>query len=216
MFSTPKFIWFLVLLALLLAGCAPGSPTLIASYPHPSDPANPPRPQPTALNNSSRLSIEVDNVSYATSQAIDLAQSYGGYVVDRDGHGEGTEQVANLILAVPTSGAERLRRALAGLGQVIDQTTWSDRSGCITCTETSYIYLELIPRPPTWVEKPPASRDQNWSPAWTLRRAWQVTTGIFTFLLDGLIWIAVVVGPFALIGWGILALVRRARHKHLS
>jgi hypothetical protein len=211
MFSTPRFVRFLIFLALLLPGCAPGSATLIASYPHPSDPANPPRPQPTALNNSSRLSIEVDDVSFAASQAIDLAQSYGGWVVDRFCRGEGAEQVSNLILAVPASGAERLRRALAGLGQVIDQTTWSDASGCITCAKTSYIYLELTPRPPAWVAEPPASHDQNWSPAWTFQRAWQVTAGIFTFLLDGLIWIAVVAGPFVLIGLGILYLVPRAR-----
>jgi hypothetical protein len=210
MFSTPKFVRCLILLALLLAGCAPGSATMIASYPHPSDSTNP-RPQPTALNNSSRLSLQVDDVPYATSQAIELAQSYGGWVVDRYCRGEGADQVANLILSVPASSADRLRRALSGLGQVINQTSWTNYSGCITCSEISYIYLELTPRPPTWVEEPPASRSSDWSPAWTLRHAWQVTAGIFTFLLDGLIWIAVVAGPFVLIGLGILALVRRAR-----
>ena len=216
MFSTPKFVWFLILFTLLLAGCDPGAATMIASYPHPSDIANP-RPQATALNNSARLSLEVDDVPYAVNQAIDLAQRYGGWVVDCDCRGEGAGQVANLVLGVPASSAERLHRALAGLGQVIDQTTWTDYSGCITCAEISYIYLELAPRPPTWVDEPPVTpRDQNWSPAWTLRRAWQVTAGIFTFLLDGLIWIAVVAGPFVLIGLGILVLVRRARHKNLS
>jgi hypothetical protein len=209
MFTPPKFVRFLILLALLLSGCAPGSATMIASYPQAN--ANAPRPQATALNNSTRLSLQVDDVSYATSQAIDLAQSYGGWVVDRYCRGEGAEQVANLILAVPASAAERLRRTLTGLGQVTDQVSWTDHSGCITCAETSYIYLELTPRPPTWVEKPPASRSSDWSPAWTLRHAWQVTAGIFSFLLDGLIWIAVVAGPFVLIGLGILYLVRRAR-----
>jgi hypothetical protein len=215
MCSTPKFVRFLILLALLLAGCAPGSATLIASYPHPSD--NSPRPLPTALNNSSRLSLEVDDVSYTAGQAIDLAQSYGGWVIDRYCRGEGADQVANLILAVPASAAERLRRTLTSLGQVIDQTTWTGDARCITCAETSYIYLELAPHPPAWVDAPPATpRGQNWSPALTLQHAWQVTAGIFTFLLDGLIWIAVVAGPFVLIGLGILYLVRRARHKNLS
>jgi hypothetical protein len=211
MFSTPKFVRCLILLALLLAGCAPGSATMIASYPR--NVANAPRPQATALNNSSRLSLQVDDVSYATSQAIDLAQSYGGWVVDRSCRGEGADQVANLILAVPASGAERLHRTLISLGRVIDQTSWTNYSGCSTCSEISYIYLELTPYPypPARVDAPPASRDQNWSPAWTFRRAWQVTAGIFSFLLDGLIWIAVVAGPFVLIGLGILYLVRRAR-----
>jgi hypothetical protein len=212
MCSTPKIAWFLALV-ILLAGCAPGSATLIASYPQTM--ANP-RPQPTALNNSSRLALEVDDVPSAATQAIDLAQSYGGWVVDSYCRGEGADQVANLILAMPASGAERLRRALSGLGQVVDQTTWSDQTGCISCAEVSYIYLELTPRPPVWVDAPPANRDQNWSPAWTFRRAWQVTADIFTFLLDGLIWIGVVAGPFVLIGLGILFLVRRARHKNLS
>ncbi len=109
---------------------------------------------------------------------------------------------------MPASSAERLRRALSGLGQVVDQTSWTDHSGCITCAEVSYIYLELTPRPPAWVDEPPAPRNSDWSPAWTFQRAWQVTAGIFTFLLDGLIWIAVVAGPFVLIGLGILYLVR--------
>jgi hypothetical protein len=211
MFFTPKFVLFLIILILLLAGCAPGSATMIASYPHPSDVANAPRPQATALNNSSRLSLEVDDVSYATSQAIDLAQSYGGWVVDRYCRGEGAGQVANLILAVPASGAERLRQTLTGLGQVFDQTSWSDDAGCSTCSEISYVYLELTPYPPARVDVPPILHDQNWSPAWTFRQAWQVTASIFSFLLDGLIWIAVVAGPFVLIGLSILYLVRRAR-----
>ncbi len=88
MFTPPKFAWFLAL-AILLAGCAPGSATMIASYPQTM--ANP-RPQPTALNNSSRLALEVDDVPSATSQAIDLALSYGGYVVDRNCRGEGADR----------------------------------------------------------------------------------------------------------------------------
>ncbi len=218
MFSTPKFVRFLILLALLLAGCAPGSATLIASYPQSTDYV--PRPQATALNNSSRLSLKVDDVPYATSQAIDLALRYGGYVVDRDCHGEGAHLVANLVLAVPPYNGAQLRRTLADLGQVINQTTWTSADGCVSCPGVSYIYLELTPQPLAWVDRPPSTRDdphdQNWSPAWTLRRAWQVTASIFAFLLDGLIWIAVVAGPFVLIGLGILFLVRRARRKNLS
>ena len=219
MFPTPKFTWFLAVLALLLAGCAPGSATMIASYPQNID--SPSLPEATALNNSSRLSLEVDDVPYATDQAIDLAQRYGGWVVDRDCRGEGADQVANLVLAVPASSSERLRQALSGLGQVVDQATWTQDRGCATCAEVSYIYLALSPHPSTWSNVPPAppdtpSHDQNWIPAWTFQRAWQVTASIFTFLLDGLIWIAVVAGPFVLIGLGILVLVRRARHKKLS
>ena len=164
MCATPKFAWFLAL-AILLAGCAPGSATLIASYPQTM--ANP-RPQPTALNNSSRLALEVDDVPFATTQAIDLALTLrrvrGRPRLPRRG-----PQVANLILGVPASSAERLRRALSGLGQVVDQTSWTDHSGCITCAEVSYIYLELTPRPPAWVDKPPAPRNSDWSPAWTFQ-----------------------------------------------
>ena len=217
MFSTPKFVRFqawLVLLALLLAGCAPGSATMIASYPQST--AYVPRPQATALNNSNRLTLQVDDVPYATSQAIDLAQRYGGWVVDRDCRGEGADQFANLVLAVPAYNGERLRRMLFGLGQVIDRDTWSAATGCVSCPDVSYIYLELTPYPPAPVAAPSLHPDQNWNPAWTLRHAWQVTAGIFTFLLDGLIWIAVVAGPFVLIGLGILVLVRRAQRKNLS
>lgn len=210
MLSTPKFAWYLVLLALLISSCAPGAPRLIATSPQDSVPA--PRPTPTVLNHSTRLSLEVEDVPSAAGQAIDLAQRYGGWVIDRSCRGEGAYQVINLILAVPVSNSERLRRALSGLGRVNDQNAWNDYAGCATCSDVSYIYLELSPRPPTWVEVPPVTREESWSPAWTFRRAWQVTAGIFTFLLDGLIWIVVVGGPFVLIGLGILALIRRARH----
>jgi len=209
MFTTPKFAWYLAVLALLLAGCAPGAATLIASYPRDSAPAY--RPTPTSLYNSTHLSLEVDDVPSAANQAIDLAQRYGGWVIDRSCRGTGMDQIVNLILAVPPSNSARLRRALIGLGRVFDQDAWNETSGCTACSDVSYIYLELNPRPPAWIEEPPAPGQDSWNPAWTLRRAWQVTATIFTFLLDVLIWLAVVAGPFVLIGLGILALIRRAR-----
>ena len=204
MISTRKFAWYLVLLALLLAGCAP---RLIAASP--LNIASGPRPTPTVMNSSTRLSLEVDDVPSATNQAIDLAQRYGGWVIDRSCQGDGPDQVANLILAVPPSNGERLRQVLAGLGQVVDQDNWNDYSGCSTCSEASYIYLALSAR--RWVEAPPAAQVESWSPAVTFRRAWQVTASIFAVLLDGLIWVVVVGGPFVLIGLGIRAIVRRTR-----
>jgi hypothetical protein len=207
MLSTPKIFCYLTLLALLLAGCAPrliaASPLKIASAP---------RPAPTLVNNSTRLSLEVDDVPSAAYQAIDLALRYGGWVIDRSCRGTGIYQVANLILGVPPSNGERLRRALTGLGQVYDQDAWDDTRGCSTCSDVSYIYLELSPRLPAWDDAaPPAPGRPNGGPAGTLRNAWLVTASIFTFLLNVLIWIVVVAGPFVLIGLGILALVRRFR-----
>ena len=212
MFSTPKFDQFLILLALLLAGCAPGSATMIASYPQNSRP----RPAPTALNDSTRLSLQVNDVPSAADQAIDLTQRYSGWVIDRSCRGAGMDQIIELVLAVPPANHERLRRALLGLGQVVDQAIWDGAGGCSTCADTSYIYLELNPSAQAWEAVPPAPGDGSGNPAETFYRAWQVTAAIFTFLLNILIWIVVVGGPFVLIGLGILALVRRARHKPLS
>jgi hypothetical protein len=214
MFSPPKFAWYLAVLALLLAGCAPGAPTVIASYPR--NIANQPRPAPTALDNSTRLSLQVDDVLAATDQAIDLTQQYGGWVIDRSCRGAGVDQIVNLVLAVPPANHARLRRALLGLGRIVDQDAWDDTGGCSTCADTSYIYLELYPSAQPWDAVPPAPGEESGNPAETFYRAWQVTAAIFTFLLNILIWIFVVVGPFVLIGLGILALVRRARHKPLS
>jgi hypothetical protein len=205
MFSNRKFTACLALI-LLLAGCAP---RLIASSP--LNIASAPRPLPTLMYTSARLSVEVDDVPSAASQAIDLAQRYGGWVIDRACRGTGRNQIINLVLSVPASNRERLRRALTGLGRVYDQAAWNDASGCSNCSDAAYIYLELSPSNWVWGEQPPTPPGDSRGPAETFRRAWQVTAAIFTFLLDVLIWIAVVAGPFVLIGLGILALVRRAR-----
>jgi hypothetical protein len=209
MVSTRKFAWYLAVLALLLASCAPGAPTVIASYPR--NIANQPRPAPTALNNSTRLSLQVNDVPSAADQAIDLAQQYDGWVIDRSCRGAGIDQIVNLVLAVPQANHERLRRALLGLGQIVDQDAWDNTGGCSTCADVSYIYLELNPSVQAWDAVPPAPGEGSGNPTDTFRRAWQVTAAIFTYLLNILIWIMVVGGPFVLIGMGILALVRRFR-----
>ncbi len=194
-------------LVLLLAGLTACAPRLIASSP--LNVASAPRPRPTALDNSIRLSIEVDDAPSAASQAIDLAQRYGGWVVDHSCRGGCLDQVTGLVLAVPASNSERLLRALSGLGRVYDQEAWNLDYGCSTCSDVAYIYLELCPR--RFDAEPALSHEDSWDPAATFRRAWQVSASIFTFLLDILIWLAVVAGPFILIGLGILFLIRRAR-----
>jgi membrane protein required for beta-lactamase induction len=44
-----------------------------------------------------------------------------------------------------------------------------------------------------------------------LADAWGVFTAIFGFILDVLIWVIVVIGPFALMGWALSAWIRRRR-----
>jgi hypothetical protein len=50
-------------------------------------------------------------------------------------------------------------------------------------------------------------------PLVTLAKAWDVFLYIFGFILDVLIWVTVVGGPFLLIGWIVLKLIRRRQRR---
>jgi len=212
MFSTPKFDQFLILLALLLAGCAPGSATMIASYPQNSRP----RPAPTALNDSTRLSLQVNDVPSAADQAIDLTQRYSGWVIDRSCRGAGMDQIIELVLAVPPPTTSACAGRCLAWGRSSTRPSGT-APAAVQPVRTRVISTWSSTRPlrrGTLSRLPPA-REVVTRPR-PSNRAWQVTAAIFTFLLNILIWIVVVGGPFVLIGLGILALVRRARHKPLS
>jgi hypothetical protein len=47
----------------------------------------------------------------------------------------------------------------------------------------------------------------------TFQRAFGVFVNIFGFLVDIVIWVGVVIGPFLLIGWGIWSAIKRLHRQ---
>ena len=70
----------------------------------------------------------------------------------------------------------------------------------------SHITLHLRPR---LVSVPPIDPIEGWDPVRTFQNAFAVFVRIFGFMVDILIWITVVLGPFILVTWLGFLLVRR-------
>ena len=69
--------------------------------------------------------------------------------------------------------------------------------------------VHFIPDPPLFTL--PRLPDTGWSPLRTFARAFGLFATIFTFILDLVIWLTVVVGPFILMALGARYLARRLR-----
>jgi hypothetical protein len=194
------------LLAVSMASCSGGNtPRQIAAYPQST---SYPRPGFTRVYDSS-LELEVVDVDEAEDRATFLAYQAGGWVLDSYYWQQGGCRGTMLVLAVPTSRSAAVWQDLLDLGTPLQE----QRSNRVISTvgedlnTPAYITIQLQERD----GKLPACPTFGWCPPHTLDKAWYVFTSIFSFLLDMLIWIAVLLGLFVLIGVGLWALVRRIR-----
>jgi hypothetical protein len=202
---------------LLLAACSSAAPQLIASYPSDEQPIligkHPAPPEPAVYVQDAYLEMEVSNVERASERAEEAANQYGGYLVSAQTWRQDGKQIAALTLAVPAAQFEGALRELKNLGSVKSERIsgeWVEAGpGDNTWTVYSQINLSLYPRTVAW----PSLPRTGWDPAHTFRSALQVCVTVFGFLVDILIWLVVVVGPFVLIGWGGLTLYRRAQKR---
>jgi hypothetical protein len=197
------------LVAVGLAACSPGAaPQLISSYPLYGTPG--PGAPPGRVYNTS-LYIEVSDVDDAARQATRLAVGVGGYLVSAQSWSQDERPHTALVLAVPPSNFDGLRQSLIGLGRLLGEQLTSQPapypSEWPQPTSTISVTFAARPARPDW----PALPSLGWSPARTFNQAFGVFAAIFTFLLNVLIWISVVVGPFVLMGLGLRWLVRRMR-----
>jgi len=200
--------WFLRLWALLAVGltaCSGATPQLIGSYPLYGTPG--PSVPPARIYNTN-LDIEVSDVDYAAQQAARLAVGVGGYLVSSQSWYQNDRLHTALILAVPASQFDGLRRSLIGLGRLLGEQVTSQSapypSEWPQPSSTISVMFDATPSLPTMP-------NLGWSPAQTFSQAFGVFAAIFTFLINVVIWISVVVGPFVLIGLGLRWLVRRIR-----
>jgi hypothetical protein len=211
-----RLIWFAAsILPLALAACSgSATPQLIGSYPKDagSSPTYPPPPANLLVVYNAYLELEVSNTDSASDRAIQAAYDRGGYLVSSQSWYQGERKYTTLTLAVPVAQFESTRKALLRLGTLISETTYgelvSTRSGVTNWNTFSNITVQLRSTPAVELPSLPST---GWNPARTLERAFTVFASIFTFLVDIVIWIAVIVGPFVLMGYGARSLLRRIR-----
>lgn len=213
--SPRAFCWLILLLLVVLPACGSRTPQLIGSYPKAASPTYPPPPANLLLVYNAYWELEVSNVDSAAQRAAQIAYDRGGYLASSQAWYQGDEKYATLTLAVPAAQFDSARQALLGLGTLKSESVSGSLvnagSGANGWNTFSNITLQLRQAPPAF--RLPSFPTFGWSPARTFAQAFGVFASMFAFLVDILIWAAVVIGPFVLMGLGLRALLRRVRPR---
>ena len=211
--------WFipLALLVLICTACTAsgeaGEPQQIAAHPKNTPIAvAPPLPERAVLVYHLYLELQVSNVDAAASRAEDLAYRHGGYLVSTQSWYVDGRQNTTLVMAVPTANFESLRRDLRGLGKLNSENISGELVQPYPRVQVPYSHITLHLRPST-LGLPPIAPRIGWDPVRTFQSAFAVFLKVFGFLADILIWVAVVIGPFALFFWLGIVLTRRLRSR---
>jgi hypothetical protein len=160
------------------------------------------------------LDLSVANVATAAEQAEALAYNHGGYVSASAIWYQGDQLHVTLTLAVPLATYDALYAAVVGLGALEHESvrsTLADDGTASPWNRFSSITVHFAPAARAW--HLPRLPDWGWNPLTTFRAAFAVFSGLATFILDIVIWLAVVVGPFVLLAFGLRALARRWRPR---
>jgi len=202
-------ITFVVLLVCLLlttaSGCAgkrDGGPSLIGAYPSGRDYAEyiVPLPEPAVIVYHAMLEMRVRSISNAFEEIKDLAHEYGGYITTAQIWYEDRDANATVVVSVPVYNFDLIYDELMRIGILESENIrgeldsypahghdkWVMSTITLNLSERSTLHLPDFP---------------DWHAANTFRQAFGVVAVIFRFLFDAVIWIVVVLGPFALIGW---------------
>lgn len=209
----------LIALAFVLAACGgSATPQLIGSYPQGTDAGAPAESWSSPAANvlvvyNAHLELEVSDTDWAADRAKQYAYDHGGYLVSSQSWYRDGRRHYTLTLAVPVARFESLRGDLLSLGTLLNESVSGDlepvgegESGWNTY---SHITVQLRPAAAS-ISLPPVSTG-GWNPARTFGQAFGVFASIFTFLVDAVIWVTVVIGPFVLMGLGIRSLIKRWR-----
>lgn len=199
----------LFLIALSVAACSgSATPQLIAAYPGGSQGSNnvtgPNIFIPTPAPCSAFVEIEVPNLEIAAGKASELAASYGAYVTSLQSWTDNHYKLTSLTMVAPQPEFISLRSRLLGLGSPLDNSLLGNPD----YSSLAYCQISL-----TLAQKTSGLPSISWNPIHTLKNALSVSISIFGFLVDALIWIVVILGPFALMALGVRGLLQR-RSKH--
>ena len=202
-----KLTLLILLLSINLLACSTSNgPEQIAVYPQePAIAVYPHQTEKKRIYNAT-LEVEVSKVERTAERAKDIAFEQGGYLVSSRSWFQDGEKQMTLVLAVPAHRFEIAYSELLRLGSLKGEWISSEllENGNLNWDVFSEITLYLHPRE----SKMPAFTFPNWRPVRTIEKAWEVFISIFGFLVDIVIWIVVVAGPFVLIGWSTKRLIQ--------
>ena len=197
-----KFSLIIALLIGLFTACSQAdSPEQIAAYSKDEPIAvYPLSPESTLIYNAT-LDMEVSNVERATERAKEIAFEAGGYLISAQSWYRDGEKHTTVVLAVPAYRFDLVRDDLMRLGKLSGEWISSelDSHGSGTPDKYAQITIYLHPRE----TRLPKISLPNFRPVRTIEKAFMVFVSIFGFLLDIVIWVIVVAGPFILIGLGV-------------
>jgi hypothetical protein len=196
-----------LLLGVFLTACSnAGAPDQIAVYSMEKPIAVYPHPPESTLIYNATLDMEVSDVERAAERAQQIAFEAGGYLISAQSWYRDGEKHSTMVLAVPVYRFDLVRENLLRLGKLSGEWISSELTspGSSTSQQYSQITVYFHPRE----SRLPKISLPNFHPLNTIERAFGVFASIFGFILDILIWIIIVVGPFILIGLGIRRLVR--------
>jgi hypothetical protein len=195
----------LVVASLLIYGCAASQePKLIAAFPNQgqsSAPQPPSAPEQFVYNAS--LELQVLNPQSSAEKARKLAEAYAGYLVSSQTYRWQNGEQVTVVLAVPAASYERLHADLLQLGRLVSERVSGGWEGSGLGV---YSEITLTFTPGFWAQW---EWPGGWNPGRTFQQAWGVFIAIFGFLVDILIWVAVVLGPFALLGYLVYRILQR-------
>lgn len=207
-----KLAFSILLLAILSVACSSSEgPEQIAAFPIETPIAISPRYPETALVYNATLDLEVSNVERAAERAKEIAFEQNGYLVSSQSWYQDGKKHMSVVLAVPAFHFDDSRDELLRLGSVVGEWIASElisNEGDYWDTYSQFT-LYLHPKESAF----PQISLPEWRPVRTFEKAWEVFVSIFGFLLDIVIWVVVVAGPFLLIGWGIKRLIQWRQKK---
>ncbi len=207
--SRTRFLVFAGMLFVLLSSLAACSslsaPRQIATYPL-STPFSQPDTWP-AYN--IYLELEVPDVASAADSAILLAYQAGGMLVDSQSWRQDGDNHNTLVLAVPSGHAATFERALLELGRPVQEQPGSQVMDWPVEGRDGYVYFTVYFQ--FRQETLPPFPQSDWAPMRILARAWSVSVSILGFLLTVLICLAIIIGPFVLIGAAVWAVIQSLR-----
>ena len=208
--------WAVGLSALALAGCSgSATPQLIGAHPKAGQPTYIPTRTDYLAVSTAHLSLEASDPDAAARRATQLAYDLGGYRVGSQTWYAAEDKHVTLTLAVPVPQFEAARNALRGLGRLLSESVSGEVviAGDGRNEWNTFSHLVVQFQPPYVPSRLPAWPSLGWNPLRTLQSAFDVSFSIFSFLIDAAIWIAVILGPFVLLGLGLRRLFQRMRPR---
>jgi hypothetical protein len=193
--------------AWLITACTGASkPKLLASFPGSTPIAI--YPGQISVIYNAYIELAVSDVDLAAERSIQKAYEFGGYLESSQSWYVDDRKNTTLLLAVPPYNFDLLRQSLLSLGNLVSENISGEQFPSHE-HEQQYSRITLHLSPSGFAL--PKVDVPGWRPLQTLQSAFGVFLSIFGFLLDILIWVVVVAGPFALLGWLAWRLMRHAR-----